>query len=124
MPSRISSRFGRPATLRPTFWEILRSARYTIGRKTALRCGYSPRCLLKYGSWLMKASHAAACSAGLYVVLPTVSGRKFISLVLRDVDQVVVVGAVAVHVAQEHVAVVAGGTPLEVHAHARRAGGE
>src|SRR2546426_4864673 len=78
MSRRIWSRFGRPPMLRPTSWEILKSARYTMGRKTALRSAYPPRRLFRYESWVMKASHAAACCAGVYVVLPTVNGTKFI----------------------------------------------
>src|SRR6267378_6994647 len=48
MSSRIWSWLGRPAMLRPTSWEMLKSARYTLGRKTALRCVYPPRRLDRY----------------------------------------------------------------------------
>src|SRR2546425_13021170 len=74
---------GGPRFLGRTSGEILKSARYTMGRKTALRSAYPPRRLFRYESWVMKASHAAACCAGVYVVLPTVNGTKFISRVLR-----------------------------------------
>src|SRR5687767_9099538 len=70
-------------TVLKTSWTKLTSIRLTIGRNTALRRAYSPRCSRRYGSFWMYCSNASACCCGVNVralaPVPVVNCAKLIS---------------------------------------------